>query len=167
MIDRAGVKHAKKNQNISKFTQKRYAFVYACLIDFASCNIAYDTIITTNFFQNVSQVVKVKAHLHHPYVTGKILGYAHDFCYWRLPENKEEFVYFAHTFFGFGMHFLKKGFNATVWNTKDFKIGGSGLTRINFANSSSTTFIDMLKYYQKTLLQLTKTVTNYKWIVYE
>ena len=54
-----------------------------------------------------------------------------------------------------------EGFRATAWNTKDFNVGGLGLTRINFTNiASSTKFIDTLKYYQKSLSQLTKTATE-------
>lgn len=59
------------------------------------------------------------------------------------------------------MYFLIQGFRASAWNTKDFNIGGSGLTRINFVNiSSSTKFINTLKYYQKSLAQLIKTATD-------
>ena len=49
-INSTEVKHANKNEKMSKFTQKLYAFVYACLIDFPSSNIAYETITTTIFF---------------------------------------------------------------------------------------------------------------------
>ena len=52
-------------------------------------------------------------------------------------------------------------FGATTWNTKDFNVDGSGLTRINFANIAlSNNFINALKYYQKTLAQLTKTANE-------
>lgn len=52
-------------------------------------------------------------------------------------------------------------FGATTWNTKDFNVDGSGPTRINFANIAlSTNFINALKYYQKTLAQLTKTANE-------
>ena len=50
------------------------------------------------------------------------------------------------------MYFLIQGFRATACTTKDFNIGGSGLTRINFANIGlSTKFMNTLKYYQKTV----------------
>ena len=99
--------------------------------------------------------------MHHSHVTGEILGYVHDFCNWRLRENKTEFVCFAHNFFGFDMYFLIQGFRATAWNTKDFIIGRTGLTNFNFANiSSKTKFVDTLKYYQKSLEQLTMTATE-------
>ena len=50
-------------------------------------------IITTN---NAHRLIKVKVHLHHSHITGKILGYAHDFCNWNLLENKLETAMIAH-----------------------------------------------------------------------
>ena len=67
---------------------------------------------------------------------------------------------FAHNFFGFGMFFLLKGFQATAWGTKDINLGGTNLTNIDFANiGSETKFIDTLKYYQKSLGQLAVTLS--------
>ena len=57
--------------------------------------------MTTIFLENVNQIIKVKIHMHHSHVTGKILGYVHDFCNWRLRENTIKFVCFAHNFFSF------------------------------------------------------------------
>ena len=45
--------------------------------------------------------------------------------------------------------------------TKDFNIGRTGSININFKNiSSKSKFVDTIKYYQKTLAQLTMTVTD-------
>ena len=93
-------------------------------------------------------MIKVKMHLHHSHVTDEILGYVHDFCNWRVRENKTDFVIFAHIFFGFEMFFLLKGFQTTAWGTKDISFGGTNLTNINFANIGyETKFITTLKYY--------------------
>ena len=55
---------------------------------------------------------------------------------------------------------MLKGFQATAWNTKDINIGGANLTNINFANiAGETKFIDTLKYYRKSLGQLTATLS--------
>ena len=54
------------------------------MIDFSQSNFMYDTITTNNFFRNVHRLVKVKVHLHHSHTTGKILGYARDFCKWKV-----------------------------------------------------------------------------------
>ena len=69
---------------ISRFNLKLYAFVDNAMIDFPLSNFMYDTITTNNFFRNVHRLVKVKVHLHHSHTTGKILGYARDFCKWKV-----------------------------------------------------------------------------------
>ena len=156
------IKNIVKNTSykIPRFNLKLYAFVYDKLVEFPESDITYDTITTNNFFRNVYHMIKVKMHLHHSHVTGKILGYVHDFCNWRVRENKADFVIFAHNFFGFHMFFLLKDFRATAWNTKDINIGRTNLTNINFANiASETKFIDTLKYHQKGLRQLAATLS--------
>ena len=40
-----------------------------------------------DFFINVHRLIKIKIHLHHSHVTGKILGYAHDFCNTKVTEK--------------------------------------------------------------------------------
>ena len=85
----------------------------------------------------------------------------HDFCNWKVRENKTEFSCIVHNFFGFDMYFFIRGYRATTWNSKNLNIGGTGLTRINFANINNThKFIDALKYYSRSLSLLTKTATE-------
>ena len=43
---------------------------------------------------------------------GGNLGYVHDFCNWRVTENKTDFVIFAHNFFGFDMFFFVERFSS-------------------------------------------------------
>ena len=145
---------------IPKFNLKLYAFVCDKLIEFSKSDIVYDTITTDNFFRNVYYMIKVKMHLHHSHVTGEILKYVHDFCNWRVRENKTKFVIFAHNFLVLNMFFLLKGYRAATWYTKDINIGRTDLTNINFANiGSETKFINTLKYYQKSLGQLAGTLS--------
>ena len=99
-------------------------------------------------------------HLHYSHVTGEILGYVHDFCSWRVRDNKTDFVIFAHNFFGFDMFFLLKGFQVTAWGTRNISLGRTNSTNIYFANiGGETKFIDTLKYYQKSLGQLAATLS--------
>ena len=95
---------------IPRFNLKLYTFVCDKLVEFPESDIAYDTVTTNNFFRNVYHMIKVKMYLHHSLVTDEILGYVHDFCNWRVRENKTEFVVFAHNFFGFDMFSLLQGF---------------------------------------------------------
>ena len=131
------IKNIIKNSDsskIPKFHLKLYAFVYNKLVVFPESDIAYETVTTDKFFRNVYRMIKVKMYLHHSHVTDEILGYVHDFCNWRVRENKTGFVVFAHNFFGFDMFFLLKGFQVTAWGTKDINLGRTNLTNINFAN---------------------------------
>ena len=49
-----------------------------------------------------------------------------------------------------------KGFSTTSWCTKELSAGGTNLTSLNFANiRGEIKFIDSLKYYQRSLAELT------------
>ena len=77
--------------------------------------------------------------MHHSNTTGKIFGYIHDFCNWRVRQNKTIFLHRTQFFFGFDMYFfIIQGYRATAWNSKDLNIGGTGVTRIDFANINNT-----------------------------
>ena len=79
-------------------------------------------------------MIKVKVHLHHSHISGKIFGHVHDFCNWKVRENKTKVVVLGHNFFGFDMVFFLKGYQATAFGTKDINLGGNNLTHVNFAN---------------------------------
>ena len=65
---------------VPKFNLKIYAFVYDVLAYFPQSDIQYETFTTTNFLINIHRLIKMKVHLHHSHVAGKIHGYAHGFC---------------------------------------------------------------------------------------
>ena len=59
--------------------------------------------------------------------------------------------------------FFIQVFRAAAWKTKDFNIGGTGLTNTNFENiCSKTKFVDTFKFYQKCLAQLSMTTSEEK-----
>ena len=131
------------------------------MIDFPSSSFMHDTITTNNVFRNVHRLIKVKVHLHHSHITGKILGYAHDFCNWNVRENKSEIALTAHNLFGFNMFFFIKGYPGTAWGTKDLNVGKTNLTHINDGNiAGEIKFIGTLKYYQKRLGELAATLSE-------
>ena len=99
---------------IPKFNLKVYTSVFDAMIYFPQSNFIYDTITTNNFFRNVHRLIKVRVHLHHSHITGKILGYAHDFCNWNFRENKSETAMTGHNLFGFDMFFFLKGYRASA-----------------------------------------------------
>ena len=84
-------------------------FVYQKLMDFSSGRFDFDAHSTPNLFESVHRVINVKIHLHDFHVTGKILGYAHDFCNMKVRENQNQFSCIVHNFLGFDMFFLLKG----------------------------------------------------------
>ena len=58
------------------------------------------------------------------------------------------------------MFFFTKGYSATAWGTRDLNFGGTNLTHINYGNiAGEIKFIDTLKYYQKSLDELAKTLS--------
>ena len=59
----------------------------------------HETLTTINFFESVRRIINVKIHLHHLHVTGKIIGYAPDFCNMKVGENQNQFFCIAHNFF--------------------------------------------------------------------
>ena len=92
---------------------------------------------------------------------GEIFGYLHDFCNWKVKENKNEIPLIAHNLFGFDMFYFIKGYRASAWGSKDLNFGGNNLTNINLGNiGNGIKFIDTLKYYQKILRELTSTLTE-------
>ena len=119
----------------------------------------YHTITTNNYFRNEHCLIKVKVHLHHFHITGKILGYAHDFCNYYVRENNSEIASIEHDLFGFNMFVFIKGCRATAWGTRDLNVGGINLTYMNYGNiAGESKFIDTLKYYPKSLCKLFATL---------
>ena len=80
---------------------KVMAYVYQNLIALPQHKFEFETVCSTNFFRNLYRLLKVKIHLHYSYITGKILGYVHDFCNWTVRENRTELSVIAHNLFGF------------------------------------------------------------------
>ena len=151
---------SKQKSEISKFTLRLYAFFYQKIMCFPITKFECETVTTNNLFESVHKLASVKIHLHHSHVTGEIIGYTHDFCNWIVRENRDIVSCIAHNFFKFDFYFLLKNIKLSVWRTKDINIGGKNLTDINFASIDNFKFIDTMKYYQTSLAQLSKTLTD-------
>ena len=147
--------------NVPKFNLKIYAYVYDELVCFPRSDIDYETITTNKFFTNVHRLIRGKFHLHHSHITGKIFGYAHDFCNTTLVEKSTpEIPFVAHNFFGFDLFYYMKAYNASAWCSKELHIGGTNLTQANYGNiSGEIRLIDSLKFYQRSLGELSSTLT--------
>ena len=132
------------------------------MINFPRSDINYETITTNKFFINVHRLIKVKFHLHHSHITGKIQGYAHDFCNTAVIEKTTpDIPFIAHNLFGFDLHYFIKAYIASACCSKSLNIGGTNPTQVNFGNiAGEIKFIDILKLYQKSLADLASTLSD-------
>ena len=74
------------------------------MVSFPRSDIDYEAITTNNFFTNVDWLIRGKFHLHYNHITGKIFGYAHDFCNTtRIERSTPDIPFVAHNFFGFDL----------------------------------------------------------------
>ena len=145
-----------------KFKLKIYAYVYNELIYFPKSTIQYETFTKSRVFINFHRLIKLKFHLHHSHITGKIQGYAHDFCNTMVIEKTSPDIPFvAHNLFGFDLYYFIKGYIASAWCSKSLNVAGNNLIQINFSNTTGEIkFIDNLKLYQKSLADLASALTN-------
>lgn len=124
-------------------------------MDFPRSSFDHQTLTTNGFFKTICKIINVKIQFHHSHVTGKIYGYAHDFRNMKVRENQTSFTCIVHNFLKFDMYYLLKEIRLSVWNTKNIKIRGNGLTDINLQNiSTQIKFVDTVKYYLVGLGQL-------------
>ena len=161
-IQKTEIKNAlsQSHGEVYKFNLKVYAFVYDKIIFLPHRDIEYDTLTTDKFFIHVNRLIKGKVHLHHSHITGKILGYTHDFCDTSVIEkNSSEIPFVAHNLFGFDIFYNLKTYIASAWCSKKLNIGGTNLTHVNYGIiDNEIKLIDSLKYYQKSLADLSFTL---------
>ena len=113
-IKKFEVKH-NKTMKIPKFTLPIYSFLYDCLVDFPAVKFDEIKTVTTNAFMiNLHRIINYKVHIHHSHVTGEIIGYAHDFCNWKIRENNISILLIGHNFLGFEIHYMVKGYRSSV-----------------------------------------------------
>ena len=146
---------------VYKFNLKVYVFVYDKIIFLPHSDIDYDTPTTDNFFIHVNRLIKDKVHLHDSHITGKILGYSHDFCNTSVIEKtRSDTPFVAHKYFGFDIFYYLKAYIASTSCSKKLNIGGTNFTHVNYGIiDNEIKLIDSLKYYQKSLADLSSTLT--------
>ena len=74
-------------------------------MDFPQRRFDCETLATKELFHLVHKIINIKILLHHYYITGKIIGCAHDFCNAKVRENKDVLTCLAHSIFDFDMYF--------------------------------------------------------------
>ena len=114
-----------------------------------------------NFLTNLYSIHTNKTVVHHSHVSGKIVGFAHDFCNLKVRENYYTIPVIAHNRFRFDFFFFMKGIRPTVWETTQIKIGAKNASNINFpVIGSQVLFIDTIKYFQQSLSNLGASMTR-------
>ena len=69
-------------------TEKAIGFLYSQSMKFLPTDkVKGDFPISGKFLSNMIAIIKNQVVLHHSHVTGKIIGYAHDFCNQKCREN--------------------------------------------------------------------------------
>ena len=126
---------------------------------FPTIKFECETVTTRNLFGFVHKIINVKINLHLSHITGKIIGYVHDFCNLQVRENNEIVPCIAHNFFKFDTIFFLNAIRISVRRTKDINISGKNLTDLNYASIDKFKFIDTMKYYQTSLGQLSETLS--------
>ena len=113
-------------------------FVYIRHIDFPKAHLFENDCITTkNFYEVIYTLAGAKIHLDHSYVTGEIYGFVHDFRNWKVMENTQKCIVFAHNLFGFDFYFFVNGVSLSVSGTEDVSVGKKSLSSVNFASVRS------------------------------
>lgn len=70
-----------RNAKIAKFTLQINAFIYQRLMDFPLGEFEYETLTTSNVFENIDKLINVKIHLlHHLHITEKIYSKIFMYC---------------------------------------------------------------------------------------
>ena len=72
-----------------------------------------------------------------------------------------EIPFIAHNSFGFDLFYFLKVYIVSAWYSKELNIGGNILTQSNYGDTSGEIkLIDSLKFYQRSLGELSSTLTE-------
>ena len=117
--------------------------------------------ISSKFLANMISIVKNHIVIHHSHTTGKIIGYAHNFCNLRCKENYYTIPILAHNQFRFDFYLFLKGIRPRVWKTTEIAIGEENPTDKNFVIiRNQVRFIDTVKHFQQSLASLADSMTD-------
>ena len=110
---------------------------------------------------NLAEIYENKKTIPHSHVTGKEIGYAHNFCNQKVKENYYTIPVITHTQFRFDFFLFLKGLRPSVWKTQDISIGVKNPSNINFAIiRNQVKFIDSVKYFQHSLANIGNSMTD-------
>ena len=90
------IKKSKKDEGKST-KEKAIQYMYEHSICFIpTTKVKARCPISSKFISNLIAIFKNQRDIHHSHTTGKIIGYAHNFCNLRYKENNYTIPVFAH-----------------------------------------------------------------------
>ena len=89
-------------------------YVYARIMKFPEKKYQVKTLVTKEFLSVILNILNGQTVLHHSHVTGKVTGYAHNFCNKRLRKTQNLVPVFAHNLFSFNILSVVKGIRLCV-----------------------------------------------------
>ena len=99
--------------------------------------------------------------VHHSHVSGKVVGFVHEFCNLKVRENYYTILVIVRNQFRFDFFFIMMSIRPTVWETTEIKIGAKNPSNVNFAAiGNQVRFIDTIKYFQQSLGNLAYSMNN-------
>ena len=124
-------------------------------------NIDLEMPYSDGFLANFSAIASSRPVVHHYHMSGKIVGFVHEFCNFKVRENYYTIPVIAHNQFRFNFFLILKGIRPTVWETTHIKIGYKNASNINFvAIANQVRFIDNIKYFQQSLAGLAESMND-------
>ena len=110
---------------------KTLMFVYREIFDFPGYDEEIKVFVSKNVLDSILNLIFTDIVIHHSYISGNVIGYAHNFCNQKYKENKRAISVFAHNLFRFDFFFILKGLRLCVWRTKNLNMGGKGIQNLN------------------------------------
>ena len=148
-----------KKEDYGKATkEKTIGFLYSHEIKFLKTDkVKGDFLMSVKFLPNMISIQKNQSVIHHLHVTGKINGFANEYCNLQTRGNYYTIPVFAHNQFRFDFFLFLKGFRPSVRETTNIGIGGSNLGDVNFAIiKNQVRFIDTVKYFKFSYVKFRK-----------
>ena len=105
--------------------------------------------------------------VHHSHVSGKVVGFVHEFCNLKVRENYYTILVIVRNQFRFDFFFIMMSIRPTVWETTEIKIGAKNASNVNFAAiGNQVRFRDTIKYFQQSLENLADSMNDTRVLQY-
>ena len=156
-------------KNTKELTKKKaIVYLYKKSVRFLkNDNIDLELPFSKNFLYNLSGIASNKPVVHHSHVSGKIVGFVHEFCNLKVRENYYTIPVIAHNQYRFDFFFIMMSIRPTVWETTEIKIGAKNASNVNFAAiGNQVRFRDTIKYFQQSLGNLADSMNDARVLQY-